>query len=228
MGRGLIIAAVALALAGTCRPAWGQDALPRDQSRIHERMAEVEQRLLEMARLLEPERPERAEQLRQALVLSRERFIVSNMESIRALLAGERYGEAARLQREVLDDLARLAAVLGAEESAAELVRVRDAEGRLEEMVRKQSAAASETGELADPAEYAAAADGQEALREEAQELDGELRGGPGSEHLRAAVASMTAAAQALRGGAGAEALVAQVEAGGSLEAALAAVRQAA
>jgi hypothetical protein len=173
--------------------------------------------------------------LRRALELSRESFIVSRMENIRALLGADRYGEAAPLQKKVLEDLDRLAASLSAEQWAGELARLHEAERRLSALIQRQSAATARTGELAAgskgvaaPSEpdLAAAAD-QQALRAEAEGLYAELRGGPGAADLGAALKSMSSAEQSLAAAAHAEAMKAQEAASLSLHAALDAVRQA-
>ncbi|MHC4591562.1 MAG: hypothetical protein ACYS8L_02575, partial [Planctomycetota bacterium] len=225
-----IALAVVLALAQVARAAGhagGPESLAYDQGRIQERVAGVEQRLLEMARLLEAERPAKAAQLREALTVSRERFIVSRMGDVRGLLDGRRYSEAARVQAELLEDLAALAEALGAEQWAGELERLRDAEHRLARLRREQSASAARTPGLSGAASFRDAAEDQQAIRRRAQKLLGELRGGPAAERLYDAVTQMSAAEDALSAEAPGAAAEAQRGADRRLAAALDAVRAA-
>jgi hypothetical protein len=243
----MLIASFALAaLAAGLLPAAAQGAgeragppaagLALDQARLQQRMAEVEQRLLEMARGLDAEQPARAEQLRRALALSRESFLVSKMAAIRDLMEQNRYGEAAPVEREVLADLERLVASLSAEQWADELARLRAAEARLAGLLAKESAAAARTGELAraagpgaaGPSQADAAAAGeQQIIRGEGDALYADLRGGPGAAELSGALKSMSAAEDALGRAARADAMKSQEEASAGLQAALDAVRQA-
>lgn len=211
----------------------GPEALPLDQSRVRQRMGEVEQRLLEMAGPLEPQQPERAEQLRHAFKLSRDRLIVSRMARIGSLLGQERYAEAAWLQQEVLEDLDRLAGWLNAGQWAGELTRLREALSRLEALARRESDAVRRTRELSrlaaeGPSQaHAAAAENQRMIRSHADDLHVELRGGPGADHLAGSLGLMAQAERALRTGADADALAAQLEAGRHLVAAAAEVQRA-
>lgn len=205
--------------------AGGSKSLAQDQARIRERVAGVEQRLLEMARLLEAERPEKAEQLRNALTVSRERFIVSRMENVRGLLDSGRYSEAARVQAKLVEDLGALAEALSAEQWAGELERLRDAEHRLAKLRQEQLAAAERTPGLSGAESFRDASEDQRAMRRQAQKLLGELRGGPAAERLYDAVTRMSAAQDALSAEAPEEAAEAQRGAGDHLAAALAAVR---
>lgn len=242
MRSSMLIASFALAaLAAGLLPAAAQGAgeragppaagLALDQARLQQRMAEVEQRLLEMARGLDAEQPARAEQLRRALALSRESFLVSKMAAIRDLMEQNRYGEAAPVEREVLADLERLVASLSAEQWADELARLRAAEARLAGLLAKESAAAARTGELAraaGPSQADAAAAGeQQIIRGEGEALYADLRGGPGAAELSGALKSMSAAEDALGRAARADAMKSQEEASAGLQAALDAVRQA-
>lgn len=234
----LVTLLVAVLAGAGPRPAAGQGAdaaaLGRRQSQVGERMSQVEQRLLELARFVEDTEPERAGQLRRALALSREGFVVARMAEVGHLLAAERYAEAASVERQVLQDLERVAAALSAQAWAAELARLRRAEGELSELVRRQTGALEAASRLlerlgmqAASAEDAAAATDQEAIRQAAEKLLAELGGGPGSDALGRGVRSMSAAQAALNAAARAGAVAEEASAAQQLQAALSAVRQA-
>ncbi len=227
-----VILALVAALALVPALASGIEPLALDQSRLKQRLSEVEQRMLEMAALLEPAQPQKAEQLRQAFKLSRDRLIVPRMEEIQSLLDRERYGEAVELQEQVLADLDRLAVSLSSVEWAGELSRLRHALERLEDVASRQAEAARRTEELSRLTAGSAearleAAQDQSGIRRDAAGLRADLGAAPGAEHLAGALGFMDEAGRALKDGADADALAAQLEAYGRLQAAQAALRSA-
>lgn len=217
MRRMLATAVLVLTAAGVvCAQA--QDAgaaLVADQTRTQERMVEVEQRLLALARLLAQDQPGRAARLADALALSRERFIVDTMAAARRMLADGRLAEAARLQEQASSDLARLVALLGASDAPEELQRLRALEAALVDLLARQA----RLGAAAGPA------DAQEAVRADAEAVLARMRGGPGAAPMAAAVDSMARAERALRANDGGAAGDAQADAQRSLGEALGAVR---
>jgi hypothetical protein len=223
MRRFLLLLLTALALTAAGAHAGQGEALPRDQAMLAARMGEVEQRLLEMARLMEPDQPERARQLREALRLSREGFIVAGMESAGNMLDAGRYEEAVRLQQAALEELTRLAAALSLDRGE-DLERLSAAARRLERLVQKQREATDRAGSMFGLEAFRQAAAEQARLMDEARLLLAELAGGPGSEPLTEAVARMVDAQAALTDGEGARAAGAQAEAASKLDLALAAV----
>ncbi len=68
----------------------------QQQAQARERMQEVERRLLELADTLQPQDPGRAQALRQALALSRQQFVVTNMGQAESQLQSGNYGAAVR------------------------------------------------------------------------------------------------------------------------------------
>ncbi len=232
----LLVGVLSAGAAAVAAQAVSDGELAEHQARIRQRMASVEQRLLEMADLIEADQPDRAERLRRSLQLSRERLIVPGMQRVGSLLAQGRYAEAAQLERQILEDLSRLADLLNAEQWAHELDRLREAAERLDGLVRAQSEALERTRRLwglsqqsgQEPAEqYAEAAGEQARLSGQADALRRDMRGLPGADEVASALAAMADAAAALSARAGEDAVDAQATAGQHLEAALARLRRA-
>jgi hypothetical protein len=185
------------------------------QAQVAERMAQVEQRLLELSAMLRDQQPDRAQQMSRALALSRERFIVANMDRARQLVAQGRYDEASRLQQRILDDVAGVALALSAEPAEGEVSRLRDALARLEALLAAQADALARTRALpeGDLSRLQAAVPAQTQVRTQTWQLYDESGGVPGADSLADAVAQMLAAEQALGGGLRAQALEAQLDA---------------
>ena len=211
----LTACALALLAAGG---AHAQDAaaLAAQQGRAELRMAELEQHLLGLVGRLENDEPAQAARLAEALALSRDRFIVETMAEARRLLARGRLDESARLQEQVAGDLAAMAALLAASDTAAELRRLTELEAALADLLARQAAAAA-----------AGTAAAQADVRTRAEGVQAQAPGRPGAAHLAAAVAHMLHAERTLGSGQGAPAGEAQAEAEHSLADALTAVRAA-
>jgi hypothetical protein len=169
------------------------------QEQVRARMLELEQRVLEVADLIEEERPEVAGRLRLALAESRQRFIVAKMATVRSLLAQEDYGGAAERQRGLLRDLAALASLLDPAQAAEELAMLRRAAERIGALAERQASAAERTRRMAEggPASDDAMSE-QAAIRRGVALLLDEVLGAPGSDHLAAALRRMAAAEAAL------------------------------
>ncbi len=232
----MLLAAACWAAASVAAQPASDGDLAEYQARIGQRMAGLEQRLLEMADLIEADQPDRAERLRRSFQLSRERLIVPGMDRIGSLLEQERYAEAAQLERQILDDLGRLAELLSAEQWAQELDRLRDAASRVEDLLRGQLETLERTRGLLGPGQEAArdlasrygeAWEGQRRIAEQAEGLHGDMGGLPGADHVASAMAAMQRAEAALHGRAGPDAAEAESRAAGYLQAAAAALREA-
>jgi len=199
-------------------------AVGRRQAAARARMQEVERRLVELADLLEPQDPLRAEALRRALALSREQFIVSNMAQVEAHLQSGNYGAAVQVEEQVLAALGRLRDLLAANADVLALEALVAAEARLADLVQRQAQALART-RVAEPLEAEAGA--QRAIRSDLHELVGDLRGAGATKWMADAERLMEEAEGALSGGRRAEATQAQAGAQARLEDARAALRAA-
>jgi hypothetical protein len=191
-------------------------------------MEELERRVLEVADLVERERPEVARRLRDALAESRQRFIVAQMAAIRSLLSQEDYGAASERQRRVLSDLAAFVALLDPVRTAEDLELLRRAAERIAALSERQARAAEGTRAAPDGAgPYGDLAAEQAGIRQSGAAVLGELWGATGSARLQAGLARMAAAEAALGRGRKADALEDQLAAVAELQAALEQVREA-
>ncbi|MFO8006673.1 MAG: hypothetical protein R6V05_02960 [Candidatus Brocadiia bacterium] len=222
----LLTCALCLLAAAT---ATAQMRLPERQEELRARMERIEGRLLELTALAQD--AGRRQSVQRALEVSRREFLVQNMQRIRDMLAEGRYDEAAALQRDVMEDLERLAALLEGDDTTERLAALRRAAADLEELLERQSDALERTRRFAteaqDPQSYRRLSEEQQQMAQSAAALGTDLRDEAAGQHVASAAEAMRAAAAALAGQQAGQAMVAQSEARSRLEAARAALQRA-
>lgn len=111
------------------------EVLAARQRAVRERMARLENRMLELSRLLAETEPEKAERLRDTLEQVGRRQLRTRLEKLSALLEGEQLSEADREQGAVLRDLSSLMELLTS--SLNELDRLRERRKQLEALKKQ-------------------------------------------------------------------------------------------
>ena len=137
----LLVVPVSLVLAADGSKKISSETLHNDQLAVSGRYDRFERLLSQMADILGHEDPQRAELLRRAISIGREKIIGTQLGQIAADLSQNSLGRALEQQEEVLESLAELLRLLQSEDRRSELEKERE---RLNNLLKDVSNALSE------------------------------------------------------------------------------------
>ena len=161
-GGGAILAALVLLVSlaqgapgPATTPAQSETALGRQEARVREMMDSLEQTFLRLSETIRANEPEKADKLIKAMQAAKEKLLQTRMAVVVKLLNEERFDDANKEQKKIVEDLQALLLILTQDDAdklrREEELRLEAFRAQLERLIKEESQHIAESDKAADP-----------------------------------------------------------------------------